>query len=115
MAIDELPVQHHPVLVVGTGFGSLFLVHRLPPLQPSTKNLIRERGPFRSWGPQPAVPVMRKNRAEGLARRRQLFQLYRKGRKPSPATGDPSTRQGLRSSTRRAASADSAREEIQGP
>jgi hypothetical protein len=114
MAIDELPVQRHPVFVVGTRFGSLFFVHRLPPLRPSMKNLL-ERGPFRSWGTQPAVQVMRKKRADGLARRRQLFRLYRKGRKPSCATGDPSTRQGLCSWTRRTASTGSAREECLGP
>jgi choline dehydrogenase-like flavoprotein len=52
MLVDQLPVQHYPVVVVGTGFGSLFFVHRLLQLQPSMKILMLERGPFRSWETQ---------------------------------------------------------------
>lgn len=52
MIIDELPDQHYPVVVIGTGFGSLFFVHRLLQLQPSMKILMLERGPYRSWETQ---------------------------------------------------------------
>jgi choline dehydrogenase-like flavoprotein len=54
MIIDELPEQQYPVVVVGTGFGSLFFVHRLLELQPSTRILMLERGAFRSWETQVA-------------------------------------------------------------
>src|SRR5262245_41116484 len=49
MIIDYMPDSQYPVVVVGTGFGSLFFVHRLLQLQPATKVLMLERGPFRSW------------------------------------------------------------------
>lgn len=54
MIIDELPERQYPVVVVGTGFGSLFFVHRLLQLEPATKILMLERGPFRSWETQVA-------------------------------------------------------------
>ncbi|WP_119303048.1 GMC oxidoreductase [Dongia deserti] len=54
MIIDELPDRQYPVVVVGTGFGALFFVHKLLQLQPATKVLMLERGPFRSWETQVA-------------------------------------------------------------
>lgn len=54
MIIDEVRDRQYPVVVVGTGFGSLFFVHRLLELQPSTKVLMLERGPYRSWETQVA-------------------------------------------------------------
>ena len=66
MIITELiPTdRQYPVVVVGTGFGSLFFVHRLLQLRPKTKVLMLERGPFRSWEQQiaegrnsPIVPM----------------------------------------------------------
>jgi len=44
--------RHYPVVVVGTGFGSLFFVHRLLQLRPEMKILMLERGTFRSWDEQ---------------------------------------------------------------
>jgi choline dehydrogenase-like flavoprotein len=44
--------RHYPVVVVGTGFGSLFFVHRLLQLRPDMKILMLERGTFRSWDEQ---------------------------------------------------------------
>lgn len=41
--------RDYPVVVVGTGFGSLFFVHRLLQLRPETPILMLERGSFRSW------------------------------------------------------------------
>ena len=44
--------RQYPVVVVGTGFGSLFFVHRLLQLKPNTKVLILERGALRPWEQQ---------------------------------------------------------------
>lgn len=44
--------RQYPVIVVGTGFGSLFFVHRLLELKPDTKVLMLERGTLRSWDQQ---------------------------------------------------------------
>jgi choline dehydrogenase-like flavoprotein len=52
MIVDTLGDQQYPVIVVGTGFGSLFFVHRLLQLKPDTQVLMLERGPFRSWEEQ---------------------------------------------------------------
>jgi choline dehydrogenase-like flavoprotein len=52
MIIDDVPEGQYPVVVVGTGFGSLFFVHRQLQLQPAAKILMLERGPFRSWETQ---------------------------------------------------------------
>jgi choline dehydrogenase-like flavoprotein len=52
MIIDKLPDEHYPVVVVGTGFGSLFFVHRLLQLRPSIRVLMLERGQYRSWETQ---------------------------------------------------------------
>ena len=52
MIVDEVLEQQYPVVVVGTGFGSLFFVHRLLQRQPSAKILMLERGPYRSWETQ---------------------------------------------------------------
>jgi choline dehydrogenase-like flavoprotein len=54
MIIDELPDLQYPVVVIGTGFGSLFFVHRLLQLRPSIKVLMLERGPYRPWETQVA-------------------------------------------------------------
>lgn len=43
---------HYPVVVVGTGFGSLFFVHRLLQLRRDIRVLMLERGSFRSWDEQ---------------------------------------------------------------
>ena len=54
MIITELnPADRdYPVVVVGTGFGSMFFVHQLLQLRPETKVLILERGALRSWEQQ---------------------------------------------------------------
>jgi choline dehydrogenase-like flavoprotein len=54
MFINELSPadRHYPVVVIGTGFGSLFFVHRLLEIKPDAKVLMLERGPFRSWEQQ---------------------------------------------------------------
>ncbi len=44
--------RQYPVVVVGTGFGSLFFVHRLLQLRPNSKILMLERGTFRPWEEQ---------------------------------------------------------------
>lgn len=44
--------RQYPVVVVGTGFGSLFFVHRLLELKPDISILMLERGAFRSWEEQ---------------------------------------------------------------
>lgn len=44
--------RQYPVVVVGTGFGSLFFVHRLLQLRPDSKILMLERGTFRPWEEQ---------------------------------------------------------------
>jgi len=49
MIITDVPDRHYEIVTVGTGFGSLFFVHRLLQLRPATKVLMIERGPFRSW------------------------------------------------------------------
>ena len=45
----------YPVVVVGTGFGSLFFVHRLLQLRRDIRILMLERGSFRSWDEQLAT------------------------------------------------------------
>lgn len=57
MIVDELPERQYPVVVIGTGFGSLFFVHRLLQLQPSIRVLMLERGPYRSWETQIAERI----------------------------------------------------------
>jgi choline dehydrogenase-like flavoprotein len=54
MIITELnPAdRQYPVVVIGTGFGSLFFVHRLLQLRPDTKILMLERGAVRPWEQQ---------------------------------------------------------------
>lgn len=52
MIVDALPDRQYPVVVVGTGFGSLFFVHRLLQLKPDIRVLMLERGSFRSWEEQ---------------------------------------------------------------
>jgi choline dehydrogenase-like flavoprotein len=54
MIIEALGAGAHqyPVVVVGTGFGSLFFVHRLLELGHSGPILMLERGRFRSWEEQ---------------------------------------------------------------
>lgn len=54
MIIRELNAadRQYPVVVVGTGFGSLFFVHRFLQLRPHTKVLMLERGPYRPWAQQ---------------------------------------------------------------
>jgi choline dehydrogenase-like flavoprotein len=52
MIIDAVSERQYPVVVIGTGFGSLFFVHRLLQLNPSIQILMLERGPFRSWETQ---------------------------------------------------------------
>src|SRR5689334_9983110 len=42
----------YPVVVIGSGFGSLFFVHRLLQLDSKASVLILERGSFRSWEQQ---------------------------------------------------------------
>ncbi len=49
MIITDVPDSHYEIVVVGTGFGSMFFVHRLLQLRPATKILMIERGPFRPW------------------------------------------------------------------
>jgi len=44
--------RNYPVVVAGTGFGSLFFVHRLLQLHPAMPILMLERGSFRSWEQQ---------------------------------------------------------------
>jgi choline dehydrogenase-like flavoprotein len=44
--------RSYQVVVVGTGFGSLFFVQRLLQVRPETKILMLERGDFRSWDKQ---------------------------------------------------------------
>jgi choline dehydrogenase-like flavoprotein len=44
--------RSYPVVVVGTGFGSLFFVYRLLQLCPTMKVLMVEQGDFRSWDQQ---------------------------------------------------------------
>jgi choline dehydrogenase-like flavoprotein len=44
----------YPVVVIGTGFGSLFFVHRLLQLRPDAKVLMLERGSVRPWQQQVA-------------------------------------------------------------
>jgi choline dehydrogenase-like flavoprotein len=44
--------SHYPVVVIGTGFGSLFFVHRLLQRRPDLKILMIERGSFRTWETQ---------------------------------------------------------------
>jgi choline dehydrogenase-like flavoprotein len=54
MIVTELSSsdRQYPVVVIGTGFGSLFFVHRLLQLRPDTKVLILERGSVRPWEQQ---------------------------------------------------------------
>lgn len=54
MFITELDPadRQYPVVVVGTGFGSHFFVHRLLQLRPDTKVLMLERGALRRWDQQ---------------------------------------------------------------
>jgi choline dehydrogenase-like flavoprotein len=53
MFIEALVAElQYPVVFVGTGFGSLFLVQRLLQLKPDLKILMLERGAFRSWDQQ---------------------------------------------------------------
>ncbi|MFL6734908.1 MAG: GMC family oxidoreductase N-terminal domain-containing protein, partial [Sphingomicrobium sp.] len=54
MIITELSPtdRQYPVVVIGTGFGSLFFVHRLLQLRPDIKILMLEQGPLRSWEQQ---------------------------------------------------------------
>lgn len=52
MIVDSLTDRQYPVVVVGTGFGSLFFVHRLLQLKPDMQVLMLERGSFRSWEEQ---------------------------------------------------------------
>jgi len=54
MIVSELnPADgQYPVVVIGTGFGSLFFVHRLLQLRPDTKVLMLERGALRPWEQQ---------------------------------------------------------------
>lgn len=54
MIVSELKPseRQYPVVVIGTGFGSMFFVHRLLERQPETSVLMLERGPFRSWEKQ---------------------------------------------------------------
>ncbi len=54
MIVTELSPadRQYPVVVIGTGFGSLFFVHRLLQLRPDTKVLMLERGAVRSWEKQ---------------------------------------------------------------
>jgi len=54
MIVDEVRERQYPVVVVGTGFGAMFFVHRLLQLKPATKVLMLERGPYRSWETQVA-------------------------------------------------------------
>ena len=49
MIITDVPDSHYEVVAVGTGFGSMFFVHRLLQLRPATKILMIERGSFRPW------------------------------------------------------------------
>jgi choline dehydrogenase-like flavoprotein len=44
--------RQYPVVVIGTGFGALFFVHRLLELRPDTRVLMLERGMLRSWEQQ---------------------------------------------------------------
>ena len=44
--------RQYPVVVAGTGFGSLFFVHRLLELKPDITILMLERGTFRPWEQQ---------------------------------------------------------------
>ncbi len=54
MIVTELAPadHHHAVVVVGTGFGALFFVHRLLELRPEISVLMLERGTLRSWEQQ---------------------------------------------------------------
>lgn len=54
MLVSQLRDDQYEVVVIGTGFGSLFFVHRLMQLRPGAKVLMIERGPFRSWEAQVA-------------------------------------------------------------
>jgi choline dehydrogenase-like flavoprotein len=54
MIISDTWDRQYSVVVIGTGFGSLFFVHRLLQLRPAAKILMLERGAFRSWETQVA-------------------------------------------------------------
>ena len=51
MIVTELKPseQQYSVVVVGTGFGSLFFTHQLLQRRPDAQVLMLERGAFRSW------------------------------------------------------------------
>ncbi len=44
--------RHYPFVVIGTGFGALFFVHRLLERRPAAKVLMLERGSYRPWETQ---------------------------------------------------------------
>lgn len=52
MIVTELPEQQYSVAVIGSGFGSLFFIHRLLQRRPDARVLVLERGAFRSWDVQ---------------------------------------------------------------
>jgi choline dehydrogenase-like flavoprotein len=54
MIVKELksPESQYPIVVIGTGFGSMFFVHRLLQRRPGTRVLMLERGDYRPWATQ---------------------------------------------------------------
>ena len=52
MIVEAPTDSQYPVIVVGSGFGSLFFIHRLLELKPDMRILVLERGSFRSWDQQ---------------------------------------------------------------
>lgn len=72
--------RHYPVVVIGTGFGSLFFTHQLLRRKPDTTVLMLERGPFRTWESRLAeghdVPIAAKSTfATTGARKRWNFTI----------------------------------------